>query len=611
MAAMAGFTTVVAAVSAMVVKTAKYAEEIQNAAQKTGIGVEELQGLKFAAGQTEVPFEALQGALAKFSKGLAGMSDTNKVDAFAKAIKAMGIETRDADHNIRPLGALMLESAQWFSKHKDSAEKSAIASALFGKAVGPQLIPFLNQGREGIKAVEEQARDLGLVLGREDVAAAAAFSDQLDAANLSLTGVEMAIGAKVIPNLTYLVGIFAQNKHAVAAFRAELELLAIGAKAQATGLFNVFGVYDKFQEEHAIDAQRIEDNRVRAMKAFDAEMKLLASMAGGGKPIDTKDRKPPKILHVEEIKDDVAALIAELDKADRQFGLSANAVKLYDLSLKGADQAEVALAGRILAGLDAKQRAHDEILKLDQATEEYRQELMKFALAVYDDLKTPAEIATEKVDKLSEVFRAGLLDVESYHKELSKLQDDLDFKRWEQEGEAIDDMAEALRGAQDRARAFAETFERGLEDLLFSGRSFREVLAGIFEDLGRMILRAAILGPMENFFAGLFGGFAKGGEIKGFAAGGMIQGFAAGGVSPVGRPILVGEEGPELFVPDVSGSIVPSGKSLGNQVIYNIDARGADVGVDRRILRALKAVHGSAIQNAQLAMQDRMLRSGA
>jgi hypothetical protein len=45
-------------------------------------------------------------------------------------------------------------------------------------------------------------------------------------------------------------------------------------------------------------------------------------------------------------------------------------------------------------------------------------------------------------------------------------------------------------------------------------------------------------------------------------------------------------------------------------VVYNIDARGSEVGVERRIVRALKAVHGSAIANAQLAMQDRMLRSG-
>ena len=89
--------------------------------------------------------------------------------------------------------------------------------------MGPQLIPFLNQGSAAIKKVEEQARDLGIVLGRDDVAAAAAFSDQLDAAKKALDGVEMAIGVAVIPKLTYLLGVFSQNKHAVAAFRAELE----------------------------------------------------------------------------------------------------------------------------------------------------------------------------------------------------------------------------------------------------------------------------------------------------------------------------------------------------------------------------------------------------
>ena len=60
-----------------------------------------------------------------------------------------------------------------------------------------------------------------------------------------------------------------------------------------------------------------------------------------------------------------------------------------------------------------------------------------------------------------------------------------------------------------------------------------------------------------------------------------LQGFANGGKPPVGKPSLVGEKGPELFVPSGSGTIIPN-KSLGGQSVVNnisvsVDASGTSV----------------------------------
>ena len=57
-----------------------------------------------------------------------------------------------------------------------------------------------------------------------------------------------------------------------------------------------------------------------------------------------------------------------------------------------------------------------------------------------------------------------------------------------------------------------------------------------------------------------------------------IQGRASGGPVSAGRPYIVGERGPELFVPGSSGGIVPNGAMMGGMTVapvYNIDARGA------------------------------------
>ena len=58
-----------------------------------------------------------------------------------------------------------------------------------------------------------------------------------------------------------------------------------------------------------------------------------------------------------------------------------------------------------------------------------------------------------------------------------------------------------------------------------------------------------------------------------------IKGFEQGGRPPVGQPSMVGERGPELFIPDRAGTIVPNNQLGGKAVTVNfnintVDARG-------------------------------------
>jgi hypothetical protein len=88
---------------------------------------------------------------------------------------------------------------------------------------------------------------------------------------------------------------------------------------------------------------------------------------------------------------------------------------------------------------------------------------------------------------------------------------------------------------------------------------------------------------------GLFGGSDSGddsgsgsGSGSGGFLGGLIQGMFADGTDSLipGMPAIVGEKGPELFIPPSSGAIVPNSKlknGLGGHTIHNhIDARGSN-----------------------------------
>ena len=85
-------------------------------------------------------------------------------------------------------------------------------------------------------------------------------------------------------------------------------------------------------------------------------------------------------------------------------------------------------------------------------------------------------------------------------------------------------------------------------------------------------------------FGEAFGKSASGGEKKGLGGflGSILGGlFANGGQPPVNKISVVGERGPELFVPRSAGTVIPNnqlgGESVTNNIVVNVDASGTSV----------------------------------
>ena len=104
----------------------------------------------------------------------------------------------------------------------------------------------------------------------------------------------------------------------------------------------------------------------------------------------------------------------------------------------------------------------------------------------------------------------------------------------------------------------------------------------------------------------LFGSILGSGGEKGGGILGAIGLFANGGRRPVGRPSIVGEKGPELFVPSSSGTIVPNNKLGGGgstSVVVNVDASGSDVQGDDAGAKELGTLISVAVQGELLKQQ--------
>ena len=85
--------------------------------------------------------------------------------------------------------------------------------------------------------------------------------------------------------------------------------------------------------------------------------------------------------------------------------------------------------------------------------------------------------------------------------------------------------------------------------------------------------------------------------------------FANGGRPPVGKPSIVGERGPELFVPnDRPGTIIPNhelgGMGGSTNIVVNVDASGSSVEGDEEEGRAW-SLHISVAIQSELIKQKR------
>jgi hypothetical protein len=161
-------------------------------------------------------------------------------------------------------------------------------------------------------------------------------------------------------------------------------------------------------------------------------------------------------------------------------------------------------------------------------------------------------------------------------------------------GNATDKVAEAFQRLNETIR---NDIKEGIKGLIKGTSTLGDLLNNVADRFLDLALNQALFGSAAGEFTK-----GKGGGIFGAIAG-M---FANGGRPPVGRPSIVGEKGPELFVPRTSGTIVPNNKLGGGgstSVVVNVDASGSDVQGDDAGAKELGTLISVAVQGELLKQQ--------
>jgi len=127
-----------------------------------------------------------------------------------------------------------------------------------------------------------------------------------------------------------------------------------------------------------------------------------------------------------------------------------------------------------------------------------------------------------------------------------------------------------------------------LTDAVMGTKTLAQAATSVLNDLKRKLVEVAIqraVSGIGNFFGNALSGLFGGGGGHSFLGAPMLAPvsgltFADGGRPPVGRASLVGERGPELFVPRSAGTIVPNNAMGSTSIVVNVDASGSSVQSD-------------------------------
>ena len=159
-------------------------------------------------------------------------------------------------------------------------------------------------------------------------------------------------------------------------------------------------------------------------------------------------------------------------------------------------------------------------------------------------------------------------------------------KKLEEQEELQKKNQEAARKLKEEMKAVGEEIEssikNNLRDAVTGAQSFGDAMNNVLNKIKNKLLDKAFDKLFEGFEKGFTGEKQEKGGLGGFL-GGIIGGLfrANGGPVKAGQPYIVGERQPELFVPNRSGTIIPSvtsgGDSITNIVNVSVDASGSSV----------------------------------
>jgi hypothetical protein len=633
----------VQAISAYVGKLIDGASALNTLSIQTHINVEDLQILAAATSGYGVSSEELGRALFNLQSKIAG-GDASVVSAYAR----MGIALDDIKGKNANELFLMTERALG---QLEGGIRDAAAADLYGGKLGASMSAFST----GVDKAVEDAKRLNKITSEESVKAMAEYGDAIARTKASVDAFvteglgKLAQGFNVLNTAVNngaskwdlfwagfkdSVGLSGNLTKVLDDVNKKLEEQAAIARDQAKANGEVKVTLDAVGQAAlfmaTLQKNAIAELTTQQLKDLDIlrqRNELTAQNAAAiGVNVQQLDKYKAGLEAAKKAAEDEKKAIADADaiamdsytKRIKSLEiLTQQSLKAYSFDgqisqLEALKKAEEDLARSVYAHIDSE-KVRMKILE-DLAAKRTAIDAAEAALQVKQAQRVNSQVTAE-LEAKAKILAAydqqadGTLKVDNAQTKLTKAMDDLHAKKQEgisqyyQEQALMDQFLkdqDAETAAIDKGTDAKKRKNKATEDeiTLEQRRAAEAMKTFSFAGGSELDPKFANMSTEAKRIAGyidLYGRVTPLGESVGFGhAAGGAGGRAAGGPVDAGTPYMVGERGPELFVPAANGTIVPNGAgSMG----VTINVNGSVLGTPDAIARAVGSAFMSVLKS--------------
>jgi hypothetical protein len=238
----------------------------------------------------------------------------------------------------------------------------------------------------------------------------------------------------------------------------------------------------------------------------------------------------------------------------------------------------------------------EEIIKLRREEAEQQEEMMRLTkeanqnLAAMDDLRKMRQDQIvkdyEKEVEIEKERMQVMLDLDQQAQITANKQlEDMTVKK-----KAADEELDLLEDIRDGYKSIGTTIVEAFMTGKSAADAFKSALSSLLQKLASRSLDKFLDTIFKSDITGapsLFENFMSNVPVLG----GIFGKRAGGGPVNSGSPYLVGERGPELFVPSMAGQVVPSYAMSGTSTVNNYNIQAIDVkSFEERIMGSNRAV---------------------
>ena len=190
-AIVAGTTAVATGLSALTLKSALAADDLNTLAKQSGFSTADIQKWQYASDLIDVSIDDIVKSAAKMKKNMISTSSTT-VDAWNQ----LGIKVKDSNGHLRNSTTVFYETLTALSKVQNETERDTLAMTLFGKSAD-SLAGIVDDGGAALQELAGKAEKAGVILSQDTLDSANALNDKVDTLKATVKGFAGKVGSEL------------------------------------------------------------------------------------------------------------------------------------------------------------------------------------------------------------------------------------------------------------------------------------------------------------------------------------------------------------------------------------------------------------------------------